>query len=145
MGWSRIAADLVLIFHTGFIAFVILGLVLTWLGYFLKWDWTRRWIFRAVHLAAIGYVVLQSYLGIVCPLTMLENNLRVRAGQDPYGNAGFIAYWLHHVIFFTAPTWVFTVCYTVFGLLVVGTFVLAPPRWRKKESRVADNPAPQAM
>jgi hypothetical protein len=144
MGWSRIAADLVLIFHTSFIAFVVLGLVLTWVGYFLNWEWTRRWVFRSVHLAAIGYVVLQSYLGIICPLTDLENHLRLRAGQDPYGDAGFIAYWLHRVIFFTAPSWVFTLCYTLFGLLVVGTLVLAPPRRKKKDAPVADDPAPQA-
>jgi hypothetical protein len=80
------------------------------------------------HLAAIGLVVAQSYAGVACPLTTLENFLRTRAGQDPYGEGGFIQHWLHQVIFFTAPPWVFMLCYTLFALLVVGTLIVAPPR-----------------
>src|SRR6266511_1999657 len=110
MSWHRLAADLVLIVHTMFIAFVILGLAITWVGYFRSWQWVRGWGFRLAHLAAIGLVVTQSYLAISCPLTDLENSLRVRAGQDPYGDAGCIAWWLHRMIFFTAPSWVFTLC-----------------------------------
>jgi hypothetical protein len=128
MGWYRLAADLVLIVHAMFIAFVLCGLAATWLGYFRGWEWTRRWGFRLAHLAAIGLVVLQSYLSISCPLTDLENALRLRAGEDPYGDQGYIAYWLHRAIFFEARPWVFTLCYTAFALLVIGTFVLAPPR-----------------
>ena len=32
-------------------------------------------------------------------------------------------------MFFSAPGWVFTTCYCLFGLLVVLTLLLAPPRW----------------
>ena len=128
MSRYTLAADGVLILHASFIAFVIGGLVLTWIGYFRGWQWTRSWTFRIAHLLAIGIVVAQSYCGMSCPLTDLENVLRVRAGQDPYANTGFIAYWLHHLIFFTAPRRVFTLCYTSFALLVAGTFIVAPPR-----------------
>jgi hypothetical protein len=125
---ARLAADFVLITHAGFIAFVLLGLVLTWVGYFAGWRWVRSFGFRATHLAAIAFVVIQAYFGIVCPLTSFENNLRERAGQVAYGERGFIHHWLHNLIFFDAPSWVFTLCYTLFGLLVLGTLVLAPPR-----------------
>jgi hypothetical protein len=128
MNGYQLAADVVLIVHTMFIAFVVLGLVIVWMGYFLSWRWTRGLAFRIAHLAAIALVVLQSYLHISCPLTDLENHLRISGGQDPYGDAGCIAYWLHHAIFFTAPRWVFTACYTGFALLVIGTLILAPPR-----------------
>ena len=130
MPLSRLAADAVLILHTCFIAFVVLGLLVIWLGYFLGWSWTRSLAFRVAHLAAISFVVVQSFLGITCPLTDLEDHLRIAAGQDPYGDAGFIAYYLHRVIFFSAPSWVFTLCYTAFALLVVGTLILSPPRRR---------------
>lgn len=139
MGWYRVTADLVLIVHTAFIAFVVLGLVLIWVGYFLGWSWTRQLTFRVVHLLGIGYVVLQAYAGMVCPLTSLENFLRVQAGQNPYGDAGFIAHWLHQIIFFSAPPWVFTICYTAFGLLVVGTLYFAPPQRRRKQIVVDDH------
>jgi len=128
MNWPRIGADAVLILHTGFIAFVLLGLVVTWIGIFRRWRWVRGFGFRATHLLAIGFVVAQAYCRIVCPLTILENNLRVRAGQTAYGDRGFIHYWLHNLIFFDAPGWVFTTCYTLFGLLVLGTLIFAPPR-----------------
>jgi hypothetical protein len=135
----RLAADLVLILHTSFIVFVLGGLVLTWVGYFRGWPWVRSPWFRGLHLLAIAYVVAQAYLGVVCPLTEWENALRMRGGQDPYSDAGFIAFWLHRLIFFSAPKWVFTLCYTTFGLAVVGTMIVAPPKlpWRR-----ADVPAP---
>ena len=137
----RVLADLVLIIHTSFIAFVVVGLVLIWVGYFRGWEWTRSWWFRAAHLVAIGYVVAQAFMGVTCPLTDLENALRSRAGQDPYGDAGFIAHWLHKLIFFSAPPWVFTLCYSLFALAVIGTMILAPPtRWRTKAAAVEEEP-----
>ena len=130
MNAHRLTADAILIAHAAFIAFVVGGLLLVWIGYFLRWNWTRRWTFRIAHLLAIVYVVLQTYAGVHCPLTDLENRLRIAGGQDPYAEAGFIAHWLHRLIFFSAPPWVFAVCYTFFALLVIGTFILAPPRRR---------------
>jgi hypothetical protein len=127
MNWPRVFADLILVAHTAFIAFVLVGLVLTWLGIFRRWRWVRGFGFRAAHMAAIAYVVVQALFGIVCPLTIWENQLRLRAGQPAYGDRGFIHYWLHDLIFFDAPSWVFTLCYTVFGLLVLGTLIVAPP------------------
>jgi hypothetical protein len=125
-----LAADAVLILHALFIAFVVVGLALIWVGFFGGWRWTRGWGFRIAHLLAIGIVVAQSYIGMTCPLTDWENRLRIQAGQSAYEDAGFIAHWLHRLIFFTAPPWVFTLVYTAFGMLVVGTLVFAPPRRR---------------
>lgn len=142
MMWYRLAADLILILHTTFIGFVVLGLAATLLGWLLGWGWVRNFWFRAVHLLLIGYVIFEAYAGIACPLTEWENALRVQGGQDPYGDTGFIAYWLHKVIFYEAESWMFTTCYTIFGLLVAATFWLAPvrlPQWlaRGRSSRAA--------
>lgn len=148
MNWPRVMADLVLIVHTAFIAFVLVGLILTWVGIFRGWRWTRGFAFRATHMAAIVFVVIQAYFGIVCPLTILENNLRLRAGQPAYGDRGFIHHWLHNLIFFDAPSWVFTVCYTIFGLLVLGTLYFAPPMrprfMMRDESAAAEAPGQAA-
>ena len=133
MSRYSLAADGVLIFHTAFIAFVVVGLVLIWIGYFRSWRWTRSLTFRIAHLLAIAYVVLQSWCSMSCPLTDLENRLRLRGGEDPYGPTGFIAYWLHRLIFFDAPPWLFTLVYTLFGLLVVGTLIFAPPKLRRRD------------
>jgi hypothetical protein len=36
---------------------------------------------------------------------------------------------VHDFLFYDADPWVFVMIYSVFGLLVVGTFLLLPPRW----------------
>ena len=56
-----------------------------------------------------------------------ENRLRQAAGQTTY-SGGFIARLLHDAMFFEAEPWVFTVGYSLFGLAVLATFALAPPR-----------------
>ena len=143
MNGYSFAADGVLIVHAAFIAFVVVGLILIWIGYFLSWRWTRNLWFRVAHLLAIGYVVLQSWCDMSCPLTNLENHLRELAGEDPYGPRGFIAYWLHRIIFFEAQPWVFTLVYTLFGLLVVGTLIFAPPILRRRAASTSlQSPTP---
>jgi hypothetical protein len=73
------------------------------------------------------------------PADTWENALRVRGGQDPYAAEGFIAYWLHRLIFFDADPWVFTLCYTAFGLLVAATLIFVPPRWRRRRTADAES------
>jgi len=126
----RLAADAVLVFHVSYVAFVLVGFVLTVVGILARWNWVRNPWFRGLHLAAILLVVAESLLGIICPLTIWESQLRQLAGQSAY-RGDFIAQWLHDLLFFDAEPWVFTVCYTLFGLAVLATFVLAPPRLRK--------------
>jgi hypothetical protein len=126
-------ADLVLLLHFAVVLFVVLGLPLVWLGAarteWLGWDWhwvRARW-FRLAHLAAIGVVVAQAWLGQVCPLTTLESWLRVQAGGSGY-NASFIETWVSRLIFYQAPGWVFTLAYTLFGAAVAHAWWRWPPR-----------------
>lgn len=120
-------ADLVLLVHTAVAAFVVLGLPLIWIGNWRKWAGVNRLWFRLLHLGTIGFVVVQSLLGMVCPLTILENWLRVQAGQVGPGD-GFIEYWFSRILFYQAPTEVFTLAYTLFGLAVAWTWWKFPPR-----------------
>ena len=122
-----LAADLMLFSHVLFVAFVVFSLFLIIVGRLAGWSWVRNPWFRYVHLAAIGVVVLQSWLGIVCPLTTWEMALRERAGDAVYSGT-FIAHWLQSILYYRAPAWVFAVCYTLFGLLVVGCWFWVRPR-----------------
>jgi hypothetical protein len=137
----RIVADLVVIVHFSYIAFVVFGMLAILVGLGFGWGWVRNPWFRIAHLAAIGIVALQAMAGVVCPLTTLENGLRLRAGQTSYPGA-FIGYWAHRLTFYQAPAWVFTLCYTLFGVAVLGTFILAPPRWSKSRPN-GSTPAPE--
>ena len=126
----RLLADLVLVLHLAIVIFVISGLLLVLFGRWRGWQWIHNIYFRLAHLAAIGVVVTQAWLGVVCPLTTLENHLRRLAGQAEYPGS-FITYWLHALLFYDAPPWVFTVCYSLFGIAVLASFILAPPRLPK--------------
>ena len=123
----HVLADVVMLIHAAIVAFVVAGLVLTVLGLIRRWAWVRNFWFRAVHLAAIAVVVGQAWLGVICPLTHVENWLRREAGGSTYPG-GMVAYWLNRALFYDAEPWIFTLCYTIFGALVLATFVFGPPR-----------------
>jgi hypothetical protein len=89
--------------------------------------WARNFWLRVLHLSAIAVVAALALAGASCPLTVAENRLRQLAGQETYPGV-FIGYWAHRLIFFEAPPQVFTLLYTGFGLAVLATFLLAPPR-----------------
>ena len=122
-------ADLVLVTHFLFVLFVVFGLLLIILGGWRRWSWVRNWWFRMAHLAAIAVVVLQAWLGQICPLTILEMWLRTEAGEVAY-QGSFIQHWVSRVLYYRAPNWVFVTAYTGFASLVVLVWVYLPPRRR---------------
>jgi hypothetical protein len=116
-------ADLVLVMHFLFVAFVVGGLAAIWIGAALKWTWIRNFRFRAAHLGAIGFVVAESLVGILCPLTVLEDALRKGGGPE----ASFIQRWVSRLLYYDLPEWIFTVVYVLFGLIIVLTFIYIKP------------------
>jgi len=124
-----LAADAVLLMHVLFVAFVVVGLLLVLAGRLLSWQWVRNWWFRVIHLGAIGVVVLQAWLGVICPLTRLEMYLRDRAGDTTYAGS-FVSHWLEAILYYRAPAWVFAVVYTLFAIVVAMSWVWVRPHGR---------------
>ncbi len=118
MAW---AADLVLVVHSLFVAFVVAGFALIWLGHWRNWSWVRNNVFRSLHLAAITFVAIEALIGMTCPLTELENGLRGNADDR-----SFVARVLHAVIFYDFPEWVFTVAYVGFAVITALTIRWVP-------------------
>jgi hypothetical protein len=79
----RLLANAVVLLHALFIVFIVFG------G-FLAWRW--RWV-AVLHVPAAIWGVLIEYRGWICPLTPLENALRVKAGQAGY-SGGFVEHYL---------------------------------------------------
>ena len=119
-------ADIVLVIHFLYILFVVGSLPVIWIGAWLKLAFARNFWFRFAHLTAIFFVVVESLLGVTCPLTVWENTLR-----QVESDSSFMQYWLHRIMFFSFPEWVFTAVYILFALLVAITFKLVPPNSRK--------------
>ncbi len=136
-----LAADAVLIIHVAIVAFIVLGLALILAGKPGHWRWVRNPWFRLCHLVAILVVVLQSWLGVICPLTSWEMALRARAAETVYADS-FISHWLQQLLYYQAPPWVFLVAYTLFGSLVVASWFLVRPRPFKPRPRPDDPSQP---
>ncbi len=82
------------------------------------------------HLAAICFVALEALFGIVCPLTTWEDALRGAPTET-----GFIARWLHRLLFYNFPDWVFTTAYVLFALAVAATWCYVRPYPPRKRGR----------
>ena len=122
-----LAADVILLLHVLFVAFVVIGLLLILVGKVRAWSWIRNPWFRLIHLAAITVVMIQSWLGLICPLTTIEMALRSRAGDTVYSGS-FISHWLESILYYQVPPWIFVVCYMAFGAAVVASWFWIRPR-----------------
>ncbi|HWQ90650.1 MAG TPA: DUF2784 domain-containing protein [Clostridia bacterium] len=110
------AADVILVLHLLIVLFNVGALPVIWIGYLRDWRFVRNLTFRLTHLALIGFVAAESVVGVICPLTVWEEALRPGNGSQ-YPN-GFIAYWVHRLLFYDLDQWVFTTAYIVFFLVV---------------------------
>jgi len=84
----RIAADLVLVTHLAFIILVVAGALLV-----LRYRW-----FIWVHVPAAAWGAFVELTGRICPLTTLENSLRIHAGQQGYASS-FVEQYILAVIY----------------------------------------------
>ena len=84
----RLLANAVVVVHALFIVFIVFG------G-FVAWRW--RWV-AVLHVPGAVWGVLIEYNGWICPLTPLENSLRMRAGQQGY-SGGFVEHYLLPAIY----------------------------------------------
>jgi uncharacterized protein DUF2784 len=120
-------ADVIVAVHAAFVAFVVFGQLLIVVGALRRWAWVRNFWFRTAHLLAIGYVAFEAAVGIACPLTTWEQQLRERAGQT-VSDVTFVGRLLDQLLFIHGAEAILPYVHMGFGLLVLLTFLLAPPR-----------------
>ena len=84
----RVLADAVLVLHLLFVIFVVLG------GWLVAWRPKLIW----AHLPVLAWGIWIEFSGATCPLTPLENSLRVRGGEAGY-EGGFIEHYLTSFIY----------------------------------------------
>jgi hypothetical protein len=110
----RLLADFVVVVHSGFVLFVVLGGILV-----LRWR-PAMWL----HLPSAVWGVVIEVAGWTCPLTPLENWLR-DAGEDAGYTGGFVEYYLLSILY---PARLTRNLQMAFGLVVLAVNV--PVYWR---------------
>lgn len=121
----RALADVLVLLHLAFIAFVLLGGLLVW-------HWPRlAW----AHLPAVAWGVWIECSAGICPLTPLENALRRAGGEAGYGSS-FVEHYLLPLLYPPGLTPALQ-----FGLgagVLIVNLVLYAAGWRKARSRPRD-------
>lgn len=124
-------SDLVVAFHLAYVGFVAVGFVLIMVGAALKWTWIfNRW-FRYLHLGAIALVAAEALVGLICPLTLLENWLLIGSGQAAKERT-FIGELLYNLLYYEFPLWIFSVAYLALTFLAILLLIVIPPKARSK-------------
>lgn len=115
----RVLADIVLVIHAAFLAFVMFG------GLLALW---KRWIVY-LHLPALIWGATVVAMGWICPLTPLENSLRRSAHETSY-EGGFIEHYLTAAIYPQGLTRELQILLAV--LLIVANAGIYAVLWRRR-------------
>lgn len=139
--WYSLLADFVVAIHLLYVSYIVVGQLAILIGGWRRWSWVRNRWFRWTHLIAISIVAFEAMAGIVCPLTVWEDELRRLGGEAP-SEGTFIGRAVHAILFFDLPAWVFTTIYVSFAVMVLATLWLVPIRRRRDaaEKEVATVP-----
>jgi hypothetical protein len=127
-------ADGILLTHFALVIFVVFGFIFIWIGHFAKWKSAKNAKFRICHVFIMGVVFCKSLLGIVCPLTEWENDLRIKGGEGRIYETGFVQEWIQKIMFYEFSEGTFMVLYLLFFALILMTFWAIPPNFKKKRN-----------
>lgn len=124
----RWMADGVVVFHFAVVLFVIGGASL------LLW---RKWV-AWVHLPVVAWVVFAECFQFICPLTYLEDWLRVQSGSGAY-RGDFVAHYVMPVLY---PEGLTPRIQIAFGILVFAiNLTLYVIAFRRRGAQSLDLPA----
>jgi hypothetical protein len=122
---ARLLADALVATHLAFIVFVVAGGLLV----------LRRRGWAVLHLPAVAWGAFAEISGTLCPLTPLENALRLRAGDAGYAG-GFIEHYLIPLVYPEALTPRLQLALGL-GVIAVNLVVYAFVWWRWQRARPA--------
>jgi len=120
-------ADGILLMHFALVIFVVFGFIFIWIGHLAKWKFVRNAKFRICHALIMGIVFCESLVGIICPLTEWENDLRIKGGEGRIYETGFIQEWVQKIMFYDFSEATFMILYLLFFALILVTFWVVPP------------------
>jgi hypothetical protein len=123
MSWREFVADILMLLHAAFSMFLTGGLLVILVGTLFRWRWIREPRFRVIHLMVTVLLVARIWLGLPCPFTVAEDNLRRPiVTACPLGEPFHKAF--HWLAFRGRNPHRFAWVSTSIGAVVVGLFVL---------------------
>jgi Protein of Unknown function (DUF2784) len=123
---ARLLADAVLLLHGLFILFAVFG------GIWVNWRQPIRKPRLILHLACAAWAATVVIMGYTCPLTPIEQNLRIAAGQQGY-QSSFIEHYLLAVIYADGLTRPIQIALGIGVLLINASTYGIPWFLRRKE------------
>lgn len=109
---------------------MLLGFVLTLQAFFYKKSFFNWFRFRIIHILGIFYVALLSIMGKYCPLTILENYLRLKYDPNLVYPGSFITHYLERLIYPEVNPLIIQIPTGFIAVFTVFVFILKPP-WKK--------------
>ena len=116
-------ADIVLILHFFIVIFITVGFFLIPIGYYYDWNWIKSLKLRLFHCGLMFLVTFETLVGITCPLTSIENNLRGMSNSK-----SFISFWIEKIIYWDFPTKFFIFLYFIFLGWTLLMWKIYPPK-----------------
>ena len=119
-------SEIVLLFHFCIFLFMVLSFFLIPLGYHKKWEWVKNRYYRLIHLILMGIIFIETILGFMCPLTILEDFLR---NDIEINNK--ITQIIHQVMYWDLPTNQFIILYLLSLLYLIFLWFFFKPDFKK--------------
>lgn len=124
----KIFADVIIVAHFLYILFMLLGFLFTGYALFFRQKFFDRWLFRSLHLLGIFYVASLSILGKYCPLTILENELRLRYEVSAVYSGSFIVHYLEKLVYPDVNPLVIQIPTVFLAIFTIVVFIIKPPK-----------------
>ena len=117
-------AEIILIIHFIIFLFICLGFILIPIGYSLDWNWIKNRIIRLIHISLMGFVTIETIIGVICPLTSIE--FLLRDGSKVDSNLTLI---IHKIMYWNLPNHYFIVLYIICLTYLVVLWILFKPKY----------------
>ena len=124
----KIFADAIIVVHFLYILFMLLGFLLTGYALFFREKFFDWWLFRSLHLLGIFYVASLSILGKYCPLTILENELRLKYEVFSVYSGSFIVHYLEKLVYPDVNPLVIQIPTVFLAIFTIVMFIVKPPK-----------------
>ena len=122
-----IFSEIVLLLHFFIFLFIVFSFFFIPFGYYKNWEWVKNKNYRLIHLFLMGIVLIETILGFMCPLTILENFLR----SDIKVNNKFTEI-IHQIMYWNFSNYQFIILYLLSFLYLIFLWFFFKPNFEKK-------------